>query len=237
MISKFLLCFFIIGTTLARASSLSVDIGKTNAVFNRFAIPNTYDDRVSLPVDGTLTSYRLTGYLDLDSGNQIYFLIAPLETSYLFDPIKNFEFNNENYLAGFETKVNYKFNSYRLGYLWKWDFSRVNIWSGVVGKIRDAKIEVKQGSTSTSFDNIGFVPLLSFGFEARLFSSLSIFSQADGLSASQGSAYDAQIELRYKLGSISVSLGNRILGGGVDNDNVYNFAEFQTIYTRIGVSF
>lgn len=102
-------------------------------------------------------------------------------------------------------------------------------------KYRDTQIEVIQGSRSRSFDNIGFVPLASIGFEYYLTWGLSLYSHTDGLSASQGSAYDSQLELRLSFDYMAFSLGKRILGGGADNDNVYNFAQFDTYY--IGLNY
>jgi hypothetical protein len=224
-------------TTQLYASSIHLDIGQSEAVFNRFAIPNTDQDRINLPTDGTLTSFRLTGYFDLASGNQLYVLLAPLATSYSFDATKNFEFNDENFTSGTDTQVDYKFNSYRIGYLWKWKLSSLNVWAGFVGKIRDAEIKVTQGSTSSAFDNVGFVPLASVGAELFLTKSLSLFTHTDALGASQGSAYDSQIEVKYGLEKFALSLGRRILGGGADNDRVYNFAQFDTNYLRLSYLF
>jgi len=229
----FIVSIFVLSSFAVTASSLSLDIGQTKAVYNRFAIPNTDKDRISLPVEDTLTSYRLTGHIDLASGNQVYFLFAPLSTSYSFISNKNFEFDNQNFSTGIKTDVNYKFSSYRIGYLWKWKLSRVHFWTGAVAKIRDAEIEVIQGNTTQSFDNIGFVPLVALGGEWLLFDALSIYSHTDALGASQGSAYDSQIEGRLRIGNFSLSIGKRFLGGGADNDNVYNFAQFDTTYTRI----
>ena len=223
------LIFFLYSSSLL-ANSLRLEVGQTKALINSFAIPNTGQDRVSLPVDDTLISYRLTGFFDLQDGNQIYFLVAPLATNYKFKSEKNFEFNNEFFSEGEDTEVYYKFNSYRLGYLWRWNYKTVLIWAGLVGKIRDAQIEVSQGETSRSFDNIGFVPLASFGFEYYFTGILSLYSHTDGLSASQGSAYDSQIEMRLNYGSTAFSLGKRILGGGVDNDDVFNSAQFDTYF-------
>lgn len=218
--------------TNAFASSISLDVGQTQAIFNRFAIPNTAEDRISLPTDDVLTSYRVTSFVDLSSGNQLYFLLAPLETDYSFTSNSAFEFSDVLFNSNEETKIKYKFNSYRVGYLWKWKGSTFDFWTGLVGKIRDAKIEVTQGSSNSSFDNIGFVPLASLGFEWRLLSSLSLYSHTDALGASQGSAYDSQLDMKWKLGPFVLSFGKRILGGGADNDNVYNFAQFDSTYTR-----
>jgi len=229
-----LLTFFTVSTY---ASSLSIDIGSTKTLYNRFAIPGTDKDRVTLPKGDALTSYRLTGYFDLKSKNQIYFLLAPLETESTFISSKNFEFDKTTFSANTETRVNYKFNSYRLGYLWKWYSSNLKYWTGVVGKIRDAKISVSQGATTKSYDNFGFVPLLAFGFDYQFSPSFSIFSHTDALSASQGSAFDSQLEFRYLLRSFGVSLGKRIFGGGADNDEVYTFAQFDTYYLRLSYFF
>lgn len=224
-------------TTKAFASSISFDVGQTQAIFNRFAIPNTAEDRISLPTDDVLKSYRITSFVDLSSGNQLYFLLAPLETVYSFTSSSGFEFSDVLFNSKEKTKVKYKFNSYRVGYLWKWKRSSFDFWTGLVGKIRDAKIEVTQGTSNSSFDNIGFVPLASLGFEWRLLSSLSLYSHTDALGASQGSAYDSQLEMKWNLGSFALSFGKRILGGGADNDNVYNFAQFDTTYTRLTYSY
>lgn len=216
------------------ASSINLDIGQTSTVFNRFSIPQSDNDRIITPTDGSINSYRVTGYFDLGNKDQLYFMLAPLEVSYEFNAAKNFRFNDTNFSSGQNTDVNYKFNSYRVGYLWTWTYSSFRYWLGAVAKIRDANIEVTQGSSSDSFDNVGFVPLASFGFEWALSQNFAIFHHTDALGASQGSAYDSQLELKFKSGSFSTSFGKRILGGGADNDTVYNFAQFDTYYLRLG---
>lgn len=232
---KFFLLWLISFSALA--SSLSLDVGQTSTVFNRISIPKSQSDQLTLPTEDTITSYRITGFYDLENKNQIYFLYAPLEVEYSFTSNKNFTFHETNFYTGQNTTLRYKFNSYRLGYLWTWIEGSLKYWAGFVGKIRDADTEVTQGSTSDSFDNIGFVPLASFGFDWILGAGWSIYSHTDALGASQGSAYDSQIEIKYDLDSLSVSLGKRILGGGADNDTVYNFAQFDTFYTKLAYQF
>ena len=219
------------------ASSINLDIGQTADVFNRFAIPSSDANRISLDSDDTITSYRITGFHDIANDNQLYFLFAPLSTTYSFTSNKDFEFDGTSFANNTETEVYYKFNSYRLGYLWKWRNSSFDYWVGVVGKIRDAKIEVKQGSTKKEFSNIGFVPLAAFGAEWRILNALSIFTHTDALGAPQGSAYDSQIELKYQHGSYGASFGKRILGGGADNDTVYNFAQFDSLYLKLSFDY
>lgn len=215
------------------ASEVSLDVGQTKTLFNRISIPQNDADQLSLPKGDKVTSYRLTGFFDTESGNQIYALIAPLEVSYKFRSTKSFNFNDTLFLNNRDTTLNYKFNSYRLGYLWTWRISNLKYWVGLVGKIRDADTEVVQNDRSDSFDNIGFVPLLAAGFEYRFLPFISLFTHTDALGSQQGSAYDSQFELRFIVNTYAISLGKRILGGGADNDTVYNFAQFDTEYLRL----
>jgi hypothetical protein len=221
----------------AWASSLSLDLGQTKTNYNRFSIPTNVASQLEMPQGEGIASYRLTGYIDLASRNQFYFLLAPLQVEYSLNAVSNFRFNNTNFTSGSTTNVTYKFNSYRVGYLWTWTNSNLKYWLGAVGKIRDAKIEVIQASVRDQYDNVGFVPLAAFGFEWPLGSHFSIFFHTDALAASQGAAYDAHFELRYRLGSIATSLGARILGGGAENERVYSFAQFDTTYARFSLIF
>ena len=231
------LFFLLLSINSAAASNISLDLGQTKTVFNRFSIPTSDTDRITTPSSDFLTSYRVTGYFDLANKDQLYFILAPLEVSYSFVSDKSFKFNNTNFNSAKSTEVNYKFNSYRFGYLWTWTSNTFRFWLGAVAKIRDANIEVVQGSSSDSYDNVGLVPLASFGFEWVLSSHLAIFHHTDALGATQGSAYDSQLEIKYKRGQFSSSVGKRILGGGADNDTVYNFAQFDTFYLRLGMYF
>lgn len=219
------------------ASSLHLDVGKTETNFNGFAIPNNRASELAMPTAGDLTGYRLTAYYDLPSKNQLYVLLAPLEASYNLTSIGAFTFNNTSFAGSTATKVDYRFNSWRVGYLWTWVRGTLKYWLGAVGKIRDAEIKVTQGASSDSYDNVGFVPLASFGFEWALSSNFGIFSHTDAMSASQGSAYDSSVELKFKTGRYGLSIGKRVLGGGVDNDSVYNFAQFDTFYLRLSGEF
>lgn len=216
-----------------KASSVSLDVGQTKTVFNNISIPRSEDDQLSLPNDETITSYRLTGFFDLSNDNQFYFLLAPLQVAYEFESEKDFTFADTDFETDTDTTLNYKFNSYRLGYLWTWKANSLRYWSGFVGKIRDANTEVVQGSEKDNFSNVGFVPLLALGFEWSLTDQLSLFSHTDALGSNQGSAYDSNLELKWSFGVLGLSIGRRILGGGADNERVFNFAQFDTNYLRL----
>lgn len=224
-------------STLLFASELSFDIGNTKTIFNRLSIPNENANRITLPTDKSLTSYRVTGFFDIGQNNQLYVLIAPLELSYNFRSRNNFEFNDTTFNANESSTLDYKFNSYRLGYLWKWKANSLSYWAGFTGKIRDARTKLTQNGLSDEFSNIGFVPLASLGLDWRFLSNLSFYTHADALGASQGSAYDIQFELKYRASNLAISIGHRLLGGGADNDRVFNFAQFDTSYLRASYLF
>ena len=235
-----LLFFLILLPTVSFASSpnsVSLDIAQTETIFNRFSIPSGQLNQISTPTDDRVINYRFTGYFDLARSNKFYVMLAPLEVSYSFKSSKSFRFNDTDFLAATNTKVAYKFNSYRLGYLWNWNYASFRYWLGVVAKVRDAKIAVSQGDTSDFYDNVGLVPLASIGFDWKLFANLSLFHHTDALGASQGSAYDSQLELKFDWGRFASSLGKRILGGGADNKKVYNFAQFDSSYLKLSYYF
>jgi hypothetical protein len=232
---KRLLFLLVLIPSLAKASSLSFELGKTKTNYNRFSIPSNIASKLEMPQGESIRSFRLTGFIDQTNGNQLYFLLAPLEVGYNLSSANSFRFNNTDFNANQATNVNYKFNSYRIGYLWTWRSTHLNYWIGVVGKLRDAKIEVTQNDVRDSYNNVGFVPLASFGFELFLGRDFSLFSHTDALSAKQGAAFDSNLELRYRLGGFATSIGRRILGGGADNDKVYTFSQFDTTY--LGLTF
>lgn len=234
---RYLLILPLLVPSLVHASSISLDIGQSKTSYNRFSIPNSSSDRIDLPQGDTITTRRITAYVDLGDNRQLYILLAPLSLEYTFVAEKDFTFDGVNYANGTQTRVNYTFNSYRLGYLKTWNAARATWWIGATGKIRDAEIAVIQGTTTQAYDNVGLVPLLSLGFDWLFYFDLSLFTHIDAMEASQGSAYDAQLELKQQFRQFSWSIGKRILGGGVDNDKVYNFASFDTYYLKVAVYF
>ena len=78
----------------------------------------------------------------------------------------------------------YQFNSYRLTYRYRiYEGDRWTWKVGVTGKIRDAKIELRQGGLSAVDDNVGFVPLLHLDGEYRWNQKWRLNLNMDGLGA------------------------------------------------------
>lgn len=160
--------------------------------------------------------------------HEIRFLYAPLsldESGVLDKPVA---FAGGDFSQGLTTDASYRFDSYRLTYRylfhegprWRWK-------AGVTAKIRDAKIELRQGGTTAYDSNVGFVPLVNLYGERNIGERWRFIFDFDGLIGPQGRAFDVAAKLGYDLTPAwTVTAGYRVLEGGADNKSVYNFAWF-----------
>ena len=229
----FVLLFF--STSQAHAKwyyNVSVLSSETN--YNYFSIPSDNEqNRFDIDRTTNANSYRLL--IEKKYSNwSLTFLYAPLTINYNQQSASAFRFNNTTFAANRSTDIEYKFNSYRIGYRRNHQRGKSRFYYGGLIKIRDAKICVSQNSLSDCYDNIGPVPLLNIGAELYgkvFFSKFNI----DGLYSSRGSAYDANIETGIDLHYFDLSLGFRILGGGAQNEKVTNFAQFRSWYLGITI--
>jgi len=134
-------------------------------------------------------------------------------------------FEGVTFPAGSTVTATYRFDSPRLTY--RYGLVRSPRWEvdiGVTAKVRDAEIAL-QGAQRAAKANTGFVPLLSFRAAWRLSKAVSLVLDGDALAASQGRAEDVSLALEARLrDGVYARAGYRILEGGADNDEVYNFA-------------
>jgi hypothetical protein len=136
------------------------------------------------------------------------------------------EFAGETFSGGADVRGTYKFNSYRLSYRYRFlHRERVSLWTGVTAKIRDAKIELQQGSTTARDTDVGFVPLLHLAADWQVAPKAHVLFDVDGLAGGPGRAFDAALKVGYDLNANwRVSSGYRTLEGGADVTRVYAFA-------------
>lgn len=145
------------------------------------------------------------------------------------------QFEGASFSSG-KTSGIYRFDSYRA--TWRRTVLESPDWTvkaGVTGKIRDAEITLRQGTTSASRTDTGFVPLLHVHVQRQLGERARLQFDGDGLASPRGRAFD--LSLRYVHDfqrGLSGFAGVRVLDGGADNDNIYNFARFH--YVTVGLS-
>jgi len=153
-------------------------------------------------------------------------LIAPLTIRRTGESERSILFSDSAFGPG-PLNTLYEFNSYRLTYRYTAWAGEAWTWRlGVTGKIRDARIQLRQEDNTAENTNVGFVPLLHANVIGYLTPRLFVELDLDGLASpgGQGRAVDARLSAGYKISrSIAASIGYRLLEGGADT-SVYNFA-------------
>jgi hypothetical protein len=161
--------------------------------------------------------------------HSLHVLAAPLSYTErgLFD--ETVDFAGESYEAGLPVDATYQFNSWRVGYRWRFkDGERWKLWLGFTAKIRDAKIALSQGDTSSEDTDFGFVPLLSFAADYGLADRWYLLFDFEGLAGGPGRAFDVALKVGYDFNDRwGITVGYRAVEGGADIEEVYNFACFQ----------
>lgn len=164
-------------------------------------------------------------------------LYAPLTFNAFGHFDRPIQFGEQTFLPTDETRVKYKFNSYRLTYRYRFvDRKLIRFGMGLTGKIRDARIAFGATDKYDQTTDLGFVPLINFRLDLYPTERLSFTLNGDALVGAQGRAEDIFAGFEYKMKSpVRLKLGYRILEGGADIDQVYNFALVH--YASVGCLF
>jgi len=137
------------------------------------------------------------------------------------------------------TEGKYKFDTYRVSY--RYLFLNKSSWrmhAGATLLVRDAKIELEQAGQKASDSNLGVAPLLNFSAEWAFARRWAAIFDFEGLAGGPGRALDLAVKLRYDLTDRwSIGGGYRMLEGGVDSDDVYNFSWFNYGFLTVGYQF
>jgi hypothetical protein len=215
-------------------NSIELELGSVWQDRNKVQIPNAIaGDRFRLTDiagSGPWASARLNANWDLRGNHGLRVVLAPLSYKELGFLPADTRFADGSFQAGQPINAEYKFNSWRVGYRYHFhEGERWNFWIGGTAKIRDAKVELSQGTERAIDDDVGFVPLLYLAGDYRFNDRWSFRFDFDGLAGGPGRAFDLSLKLGYQLDeNWRLSAGYRTLEGGVDNDDVYNSAWFNT---------
>jgi hypothetical protein len=209
---------------------IEVEAGPVWQSRNDVQIPNdasgTRFSLVDLSGSGPKPAGRAYLTWNINRRHSLRALLAPLsftETGTFAEPV---DFAGESYEVGTPVDGTYKFNSWRLGYRYRFsDSEKLSLFVGFTAKIRDAKIELSQAGTASKKTDIGFVPLLNFGADWNFTHAWSLLFDFDGLAGGPGRAFDVALKLGYDLGDRwRIAAGYRTVEGGADVESVYNFA-------------
>jgi len=214
--------------------SAELEVGPVWQSRNDVQIPNDDDGTrfslVDLAGSGPWLGARLYFTWSISERHGVRALLAPLsytETGVLDEPV---DFVGEAYLPGAPTEANYRFNSWRLTYRYRFHGSdRWRWWVGFTAKVRDARIGLRQGETASSDSNVGFVPLLHLAADWRFAERWHVLMDLDALAGGPGRAEDLGLKIAVDVSDRwTVTAGYRTVEGGADTDDVFNFAWFHS---------
>lgn len=231
-----------VSLSIAAKAQARIDLesGLVFTGYNDVRIPGDQGTLFSLKDDLTSETtffYRIRLGYTIKSRHTFSLLYAPLEIKSKGSMAKDIYFEGVEFPANTELEGTYKFNSYRLTY--RYDIvkkPRFEFGLGFTAKIRDAKIALSSPELGSEKTNVGFVPIINFRLLWNINDKLGLLLYGDALAAPQGRAEDILIALTYELSdSFGIRAGYRILEGGADNDEVYNFSLFN--YASVGITY
>jgi hypothetical protein len=188
---------------------------------------------------GPYAAGRFTADWDFLERHGVRLEVAPLRvdgTGSFSEPVS---FAGKTFSENKSTEGKYKFDTYRLSY--RYLFLNKEAWRMHVGAtllVRDAKIELEQDGVSASDSNVGIAPLLNFSTEWAFAKRWAAIFDFEGLAGGPGRALDLALKVRYAITDRwDLGGGYRMLEGGVDNDDVYNFSWFHYGFFTVGYQF
>ena len=177
---------------------------------------------------------RAAGFVRVRAGvrfgrrHEVSVLVAPLRFRATGVSDREIRFAGETFPAGAALEGRYRFDSYRVSYLYRvWRARRTHLDLGATAKIRDAAIRMEGAGRSAEKANTGFVPLLAFRFGWQATARWAIVCMGDALAApgGQGRAEDLFAGFVFQPDAHwAGAIGYRLLEGGADVAEVYNFA-------------
>lgn len=226
----------VLDKTLLRIETAGVWQGKNDVRIpadggTRFAIDKVVGDNAAV-VGRLELKYAFAGK------HQLRLLYAPLRLNGRGSLVSTTNFAGETFPAG-NAEVTYQFDSHRLTYRYAVvNHARAQLHLGITALLRDAEIRLRQNNRVARDANAGVVPLLHLAGRYPLSDRVSASFDFDGAVAAQGRALDVGLHLNYALSDKwQVFTGYRVLEGGVDNSDVYNFALFNYALVGASVSF
>jgi len=218
--------------------SFDLETGAVGTGYNNVRIPGDHGTLFSLKndlVSKTEFFFRLRANYTIKSRHTFSLLYAPLETTSKGNVPFDILFEGVTFPANTDLEGTYKFNSYRLTYRYEIVLKpKFEFGLGFTAKIRDAKIAMASATLESVKTNVGFVPIINFRMLWKPYEKFGILLEGDALAAPQGRAEDVLIAATYRLSDrFGLKAGYRILEGGADNDEVYNFALFN--YASVGL--
>lgn len=204
------------------------EAGIAFSIYNDVRIPGDSGTEFSLTEDfetDPALACRLRVGRTLGERHHISLFAAPLRFEAEGTAGEDLSYNGTVFPEGTTVSASYRFDSYRLTY--RYDLARSERLVAALGftaKLRDAAIRLEGGGLVSTKSNTGLVPLVSFSLDWAAAGKLHLLIDGDALAAPQGRAEDVFLGAGWAFDPSTVlRAGCRVLEGGADNDEVYNF--------------
>jgi len=223
--------------------SFRISAGSSFQARNDVQTPNNeFGTRFSLAElagEGPVPAVRLEANWKLSKKHGIRLLLAPFSYTESVMLDQTIQFEGASFEQGQLTDASYKFNSWRIGYHYTMtENEHFTFRVGATLKVRDAEIRLEQGTTTAFNDDLGLVPLLYLSAKRTLHNRWTLGADLDGLAGGPGRAIDAGITLDYAVTDRwNLGVDARVLDGGADVEEVYNFARFDSLSIAVSAEF
>jgi hypothetical protein len=240
----FLVLMVMLAGASAGSAALTFDVetGLVLSGYNDVRIPGDTGTLFSLSeeleIDPT-SFFRIRILYTLGRRHTLGLLAAPLRLEAGGELDRTVVFQDQEFAPFTELKGRYRFDSYRLTYRYDLRAGRpLEAGLGFTAKIRDASIRVEGDGRRSEKKNTGFVPLVNFRLRWMMTGELGLLLEGDALAAPQGRAEDVLLAFCFRPNErIGMKAGYRILEGGADNDEVYNFTLLHYLVAGAVVTF
>lgn len=214
---------------------LSLESGAAFTQYNDVRVPNGDQNQgtlFSLSDDfednqATVFFRAELAYL-IEDRHMVELTAAPLIVEYEKATLNSIDFAGTTF-GGDGINGRYEFNTYRATYRYRiLNRNKLKFGIGASLLVRDARIALSQGDVEADDTDLGFVPLVSWELSYTPEEKLSLLFKGDALVGPQGRAEDIFAGVTYNiLGKrLKLKAGYRLIEGGADVDQVYNFAFF-----------
>ena len=217
---------------------LKAQYGVAKFTANQTKVPNNSEASTFDLPEATTSTLRLYLSAIFQKKHEFRLLLAPLEYEESINLDKEITFNGTTFSSDQDTIIGYRFNSYRLSYIYHFNVKKRSQYRlGLVGKVRDAHVFLQSDSSYSKYANTGFVPLLHLGMKRVWRERLCWDAELEGAWASQGYVLDFRTSLDHQVNNgWHLGLGAGFLDGGADNDNIKTtstiFSVFFSIYNH-----
>ncbi|WP_288369632.1 hypothetical protein [uncultured Algoriphagus sp.] len=228
----FLILFLTLPHLVKSQFRLNLESGAAFSQYNDVRVPNAeanagtlfslHDDFCPQPT----AFFRVEMSYLIKGRHTVELTAAPLQIVYQDAQLGEIDFA-ETTFSGEEIDGTYQFNTYRASYRYRVvDNDKWKIDLGATVLARDARIALTQGNLEAEDTDLGFVPLLSFNLNYSPKEKLSLVLKGDALVGPVGRAEDIFAGIYYPVWKEGLQLkaGYRLIEGGADVDQVYNFA-------------